>query len=467
MERNVTYASLWDAFDALPEAVREHSLRVEKYADIIFLELCAAEEYTINMNSRVRLRTENRTFVKIAARYHDLGKGLVPEIYQWDDPDFSPEEQALYRRHCTAGGELVHDTLGDQRKVDPMMIEIIVESILCHHERWDGAGYPRGLSGEHIPIVGRIVEVADELDRRLMNTRTETPVETALEAMMGHSTTRHDPVIMGLLYEARHKVEKVFALYRGQSKAVMPVSRIIKRKTKRPMWLRYRPIVDVRTNRIAAVEADMQFKRGKAVVPFAEIEALLRRNKLLWDTGFGFAVEACDMAKRMAACEVGGDFVLLPTVPGFLRKRGAAAAIAQMLADTDNAPAHLALMLSPEDVLAPTVTVEENCQKLRECGCLLAAGGVPLATLDPAVLERLSVTLLKLSAADVANLEECGDKFLAVWEMGIVLIGDDIDKHRLKNNLLDNEIHYATGTLVGEYISEDEFISGELALSVR
>ncbi len=467
MERNMTFATLTDAFEALPERVRQHSLRVEKYADIIFLELCAAEAYTININARVRLRSENRTLVQTAARYHDLGKVLVPEMYQWNDPDFSQEELALYRRHCMAGDVLVHDTLGDRRRVDPMTTEVIVESILCHHERWDGKGYPRGLSEEHIPIIGRIVEVADELDHRLMNTRTETPVQTALEAMMNQSAARHDPVIMGLLYEAKHKIDKVFALYRGESRAVPQIPRVIKRKQKRPMWLCYRTIVDINTNAVAAVEAEMQFKRGKTVISLAEAEPLLRRSKLLWDAGFGFAVDACDMAKRMAACEVGGAYVLLPTVPGFFKKRGAAAAIAKMMADTDSDPARIAFMLSPEDMKAPTVTITENCQKLCALGCTLVCGGVPLADIHTGTLSELGISTVKLCREDIECMEQHEEKLSIILSMGLRLIGDGVDKHRLKGTLLASEITWAAGTLMGEYISEDELILGELSLAVH
>ncbi len=467
MVRNINFASLGDAFDALPESMREHSLRVEKYADIIFLELCAAEEYTLNMNSRVRLRTENRSAVRLAARYHDLGKLLVPEIYQWNDPDFNPEELALYRRHCLAGSEFVHNTMGEQSKVDPMLMEMISECILYHHERWDGQGYPRGLAGENIPVLGRIVEVANELDHRLMNTRTETPVETALDTMLSHSATRHDPVIMGLLYEARYKIDKIFALYRHQSQAVEEVTRIIKHKNKRPMWLRYRPIMDIRTNKVAAIEADMQFKRGRAVLPLSEVEPLLRRTRMLWDAGFGFTVEACDMARRMTACRVGGDYVLLPTVPGFFRRRGAANAVVQMLTDTDSDPARLALILTGTDVLEPSAIVLENCQKLHDAGCRLACSGVPLAMLSIENLQKLHISLLKFSPEDVEQIDENGNQFLAVWDLGITMIGENMEKRRTKHALFDNEIHLASGTLVGEFISEDDFISGELALSVR
>ncbi len=467
MERNLTFSSLGDAFDALPESVREHSLRVEKYADLIFLELCAAEEYTLNMNSRVRLRSENRSLVRLAARYHDLGKVLVPEIYQWNDPDFSPEELALYRRHCNAGAELVHDILGEQNKVAPMMVEITVESILNHHERWDGEGYPRGLAGEHIPVVGRIVSVADELDRRLMNTRTETPVQTAIETMMRHSAARFDPIIMGLLYEAKFKIEKIFALYRSESKAVVQVPKVIKRRPKRPMWLRYRPIVDMRTNEIVAVESDMQFKRGKLTLPYKDVDEVLRRGKLVWDAGFGFVVEACDMAKRMEACEIGGAYVLLPTVPSFLKKRGAANTVAKMIADTDNTPSRLALQLNAEDVIAPTATLIENCRKLSELGCILACEGVPLTKLTPEMLKTVSVKLLKLSCEDAEGIKENDSKVAEILEMGVSVIGNNIDKHRLKNVLLENGVTLVTGDLVGEFISEDEFISGELALSVN
>ncbi len=347
MELKKDYKTLEEVFDALPQSIKEHSLRVEKYAVLIFLELCASEEYTMNINSRVRLRAENRSLIGLAARYHDLGKALVPEIYQNDSEDFSQEERALYRRHCLAGDELVHNILQAQPKVLRMTVDVIGEGVLTHHERWDGDGYPNGMRDEQIPIVGRIVRAANDLDHYLMRTRTENPVQTALESMMRHSVSRYDPVITGLLYEAKGKLEKLFALYREQSRAVAPVPRIIKRRTKRPMRLIYRPITDIKSGRPAALEAMMQFKRGREYVPFAEAEHLLREGKNMWEAGFCFLVEATDMARRMRICEVGGDYVLLPTVTGFLKKRGAANQIIKMLTDTELDPSRIAFILCP------------------------------------------------------------------------------------------------------------------------
>ncbi len=463
MERKKEFTSTEEVFAALSPEIREHSLRVEKYADLIFMELCASEEYTINIHSRVRLRGDNRTLVGLAARYHDLGKALVPEFYQWNEPEYTPEEYALYCRHCLAGDELVHHILQNQKGIVPMTVDVICESIAYHHECWDGSGFPHGTGEEHIPIVGRIVAVANALDHLLMTTRTETPVATVIDRMMQDSASLYDPVIMGLLYEAQPKLERIFAQYRGESKAIPQTLRIIRRK-KRPMWLAYRPIMSLRDRRVVGAETVMQFRRGKETVTFTEVEPLLRKNKQVLDAGLCFLLEACDAARRMRTCGVGGGLVALPLVPGLLRKRGMATTIAKLLADTETDPASLLLILRPEDITAPTATATENCARLRALGVSLLCDGVPLEGLSLENLSTLQVSHLRLTPADSAALREPTEQLVDIAGLGITILADGVDKHRLITSLTTSGVMLGTGDLLGEYATEDDFIFGELAV---
>ena len=92
-----------------------------------------------------------------AARLHDIGKIAIPDSILRQSGPLQDHARAFLRSHCEAGAEiLAHSTLPTLR---------LAESIArCHHENWEGSGYPRGLKGAQIPLSSRIVAVADTFD---------------------------------------------------------------------------------------------------------------------------------------------------------------------------------------------------------------------------------------------------------------------------------------------------------------
>jgi len=90
--------------------------------------------------------------VRWAALLHDIGMISVPDELLKRAGTLMPEEWMVLRRHAQAGAEIV-TAISD--------LAAVAELILCHHERYDGKGYPRGIAGEHIPLGARIIAVVD------------------------------------------------------------------------------------------------------------------------------------------------------------------------------------------------------------------------------------------------------------------------------------------------------------------
>jgi hypothetical protein len=88
-----------------------------------------------------------------AGLLHDLGKIAIPENILQKPAALTEDEFRTMRRHADVGADLLLSVSPELRA--------IAEGIRSHHERWDGTGYPRSLSGERIPLVGRIVSVVD------------------------------------------------------------------------------------------------------------------------------------------------------------------------------------------------------------------------------------------------------------------------------------------------------------------
>jgi len=104
---------------------------------------------------RSGLDSDAMFWFRIGALLHDVGKLVIPEEVLNKPGKLDPDEWALIRGHPTAGVEMLADI------EFPWDIRPMVES---HHERWDGKGYPHGLAGEEIPLIARILSIADVYD---------------------------------------------------------------------------------------------------------------------------------------------------------------------------------------------------------------------------------------------------------------------------------------------------------------
>jgi len=125
------------------DATGEHTKRVGSTAALIARELGWEEP---------RVKT-----MRLAAPLHDIGKIGIPDSILLSSGRLSREQFEVMKTHCAIGADLLAGT-------GVPLLDLAAEIALCHHERWDGLGYPRGLSGEKIPLSGRIVSVADTWD---------------------------------------------------------------------------------------------------------------------------------------------------------------------------------------------------------------------------------------------------------------------------------------------------------------
>jgi diguanylate cyclase (GGDEF)-like protein/putative nucleotidyltransferase with HDIG domain len=121
-----------------------------------------------------------------AALFHDIGKLAIPDAVLLKPATLTVDEWALMQRHADEGARII-DRLG--------FLNDAVPAIRHHHERFDGTGYPDGLSGEDIPLGARIIHVADALDSMLTTRiyRAARPADEALEELRRGSATQFCP----------------------------------------------------------------------------------------------------------------------------------------------------------------------------------------------------------------------------------------------------------------------------------
>lgn len=169
-----TLHAMTAAIDAKDAYTRGHSERVAHLGQKLALA--------------VGLSTETAERVRICGLVHDVGKIGVPERVLGKAGRLSDEEFALIKQHPEIGHRILKDIpqLGD-----------ILPGVLHHHERYDGRGYPHGLSGEAIPLFARILALADTFDAMSSNRayRASLPREQVLAEMSRCGGTQFDPML--------------------------------------------------------------------------------------------------------------------------------------------------------------------------------------------------------------------------------------------------------------------------------
>jgi len=117
---------------------------------------------------------------------HDVGKIGVPEGVLQKTGRLTPEEFEQMKKHPEIGARILQDI---------KQISDLIPGVLHHHERFDGRGYPAGLIAENIPLMGRIICLADCFDAMTSNRtyRKAMPLEVALTEIRRCSGTQFDP----------------------------------------------------------------------------------------------------------------------------------------------------------------------------------------------------------------------------------------------------------------------------------
>ena len=133
------------------------------------------------------------TLLYTLAPMHDVGKIVVPDSILRKPGRLTDEEYEIMKTHASKGGEVVRQML--KGITDEEYLKFASDIATYHHERWDGAGYPEGLSGEDIPLAARIMAIADVFDALISERcyKKPIPVDKALEIIRFEAGSHFDP----------------------------------------------------------------------------------------------------------------------------------------------------------------------------------------------------------------------------------------------------------------------------------
>ncbi len=146
-------------------------------------------DLTLKLARAMNINESQLTHIRHGALLHDIGKMGIPDHILLKNDELTDEEWEKMRKHP----EFAYEMLSSIRYLQPAL-----DIPYCHHEKWDGTGYPRGLKGEEIPLAARIFAIVDVWDA-LINDRPYRPAWTekeALEYIQDQSGKHFDPQIV-------------------------------------------------------------------------------------------------------------------------------------------------------------------------------------------------------------------------------------------------------------------------------
>ncbi len=201
---NATLISLSKAIDLRDKDTEGHCRRVV--------------EYSLLMGRNLKFSQEELVRLSHGALLHDIGKIGVPDGILMKPGPLTDDEWAVMRTHPRLGFEMVADV---------RQLERAREIILNHHERFDGKGYPRGLSGEAIPLEARVFTIADSFDAMISDRpyRPGMSVDEARAEVRRCSGTQFDPICVAafdqisdddlrhITEEREHPTEELLSLF--------------------------------------------------------------------------------------------------------------------------------------------------------------------------------------------------------------------------------------------------------------
>ncbi|MDR2368670.1 MAG: response regulator [Deltaproteobacteria bacterium] len=194
-------ASFSDMIEYRDDNTGGHVVRTAKFVNILAQELYNREEYKSELNAfTIDMMTR-------AAPLHDVGKIAISDVILLKPSLLNDDEFTIMKTHTTVGGEMLRNIFSKVPGQSYHEMAILIAE--CHHERWDGKGYPNRLKGEEIPLCARIMALADVFDALVDLRVYKRPMshKDACRIILSEKGIMFDPLVV----EAFEAVQDQFA----------------------------------------------------------------------------------------------------------------------------------------------------------------------------------------------------------------------------------------------------------------
>lgn len=196
---------LADLVESRDKCTGDHIKKTAEYVSIIMEQLVKDGVYKEQLSE---------TFIKDVIRsapLHDIGKIQVPDAILNKPGKLTYEEFEIIKEHTTAGRDIITSAINMVSEEDSGYLSEARNLAYCHHEKWNGSGYPQGIAGDDIPLSARIMAVADVFDALVSRRSYKEPMsfEQAMNIVKESSGSHFDPKVVDAFIKAEDKIRHV------------------------------------------------------------------------------------------------------------------------------------------------------------------------------------------------------------------------------------------------------------------
>ncbi len=210
----VVFSKITSGFSELVEKkdneTGEHISRMVKYSTLLANKLIEKNHPDYQIQEKIVLEIERNAAV------HDIGKVGIPDSILKKPGKLTDEEWEIMRTHPNIGGDIFKSIRDGLKAFDPELYKVSEDITRYHHEKWNGEGYPEGLKGHEIPLVARIVSVADVFDaissKRIYKDAFD--VSESFDMLKEMKGKNLDPYLVDVFIENSEEVLKIYNKYK-------------------------------------------------------------------------------------------------------------------------------------------------------------------------------------------------------------------------------------------------------------
>ena len=474
---NWNYQSWEEAFKALVPAVRQQSVRVASYTQVLYAQACASSFSKQSKEGAIRISAKNVELAYKCALYHQIGKALLPpELQIWRN-DFTEHERATYRMYTTNGRILVsklqertdrfpkHTTEFTEVPTDNIAWLMIRETAQQHMERWEGGGYPEQRKGTDISAIAQVVGLAKEIDRLCSEVKSESPFEDAMTALVKESDRGFCKELIEVMQACRGQLKAVYRKYIQYTKTLPKTIPLVEKRENRPMGLLYRPMIRGTEGFVAAYEAVPWFKGNlskEGTDTLYEVSELLKRTELIDDMTFYLLYEAADTVLRFHNCKLPFEGILVPMLEQFYTTGNKMPRVKQLFEDQPIDKRMLIFSVPMNVLVEMDEQTEQFIVKLIDTGVSLNVDEYDPSVLSMETLTELGIYSVRFKSSLYLSTE-IANVMTVMRNNGFRIIGGNANSDDIVTWLNSCGATFMSGTATGDLIDEESLIKDLIA----
>ncbi len=473
----------WDAaFRGLAPVIRQQSVRVADYTQVLFTHACSSGFGKETADRADRMKGQYADLAYKCGLYHQLGKALVPPEYQIFQRDFTEEEQALYRKYTSDGRILIANLQerttkakekrrGSANEVMTQNIPWLMlrESCQQHMECFDGSGFPDGKRGLDISPIAQIVGLAKELDTAVCELKSEHPFDEGFAAVLALCGTRFAPQLAQVLERAKEDCRNIYTKYLDYTRTLPETIPLIKKDPNRPMGLVYRPLIsgEKNTKKPMGYEAICWFggivDRPGETESLDQVEELIKRVKLTAEMTNYFLYEVTDAMLRIQNCQLPQKRMILQVMADFYTLPSQLKRFEQLFKDQSVDRSNLILTIPAAFVAEANKGICEMIARYNRNDVALLLDGYAPEQFGPEKIQELGFRYVRFARSTYLN-QNTAAAMKALQQSGIEIVGGDADSDDVIAWLHACGCRCISGPFTGKLMDEETLIRDALTL---